>query len=171
MQAGRAAKAGWLGLALLGLVACEEGAPFGAQTFRAQYAVARNALETGDYDKAGRSYVRLLEQAGPLAPRIRLEYAHTLLRQGDYAGAATQAGSLVRSEKGAARAAALSVQATAEHELALKALASGDRAAGKQFLASADAGMAEVLKSNPELDPIGSLAARRASIKVRQASL
>lgn len=171
MQAGRAGKAGILAVTVFALVACEEGAPFGGQTFRAQYAVARNALEAGNYEKAGRSYQRLMEKAGPLEPRLRLEYAHALLRQGDYAGAAAQSGALVASQKGAARAAALAVKATAEHELALQALAKGDKAGAKRLLASADKGMAEVLKTHPELDPIGGLAARRASIKVRRKSL
>lgn len=171
MQAGRTARAGFLGVALFALIGCEEGAPFGHQTFRAQYAVAREALESGQYEKASRGYVRLMEEAGPFAPRLRLEYAHTLLRKGDYAGAAQQAGALVQSQRGAARAAALAVKATAEHELALKALEGGDRAGAKRLLASADSGMEEVLKAHPELDPIGSLAARRASIKVRKAAL
>ena len=171
MQAGRTARAGILGLSLFALVACEEGAPFGEQTFRAQYAVAREALEAGQYDKAGRGYMRLLEQAGPFAPRIRLEYAHALLRSGDYAGAQQQASTLVQSQSGDARAAALAVKATAEHELALQLLAKGDRAQAKRYLESADAGMAEVLKKHPDLDPIGGLAARRASIKVRKAAL
>ncbi|MDU8925822.1 hypothetical protein RXV86_00330 [Alisedimentitalea sp. MJ-SS2] len=171
MQAGQILKVGLSGMALIALVGCEEGAPFGQQTFRAQYAVARQSLENGQYEKAGRSYQRLLEQAGPLAPRIRLEYAHTLLRQGDFPQAAAQAGSLVQGSTGAARAAALAVQATAEHEMALQFLAQGDRVKGKQYLIRADKGMAEVLKKHPEMDPIGSLAARRASIKVRKAAL
>lgn len=171
MQAGRTARAGILGVALIALIGCEEGAPFGAQTFRAQYAVAREALESGQYEKAGRGYLRLMEQAGPFAPRLRLEYAHVLLRKGDYAQAAAQAATLVQGQTGAARGAALSVKATAEHEIALQFLAQGNRAEAKRYLESADAGMAEVLKKNPELDPIGSLAARRASIKVRKAAL
>lgn len=171
MQAGRYARAGVAGMALFALVACEEGAPFGQQTFRGQYAVARDALETGSYEKASRGYERLMDEAGPLEPRLRLEYAHALLRKGDYAQAAAQAGALVQSQKGAARAAALAVQATAHHEIALKHLAEGNRAEGKRYLVSADKGMAEVLKTHPELDPIGSLAARRASIKVRKQAL
>ena len=83
MQAIRTVRVGLSGVALFALVGCEEGAPFGHQTFRAQYAVAREALEQGHYEKANRSYARLLEQAGPLTPRIRLEYAHLLLRKGD----------------------------------------------------------------------------------------
>ena len=171
MQAGQIGKAGLIGAALLALVGCDEGAPFGQQTFRAQYAVARQSLENGHYEKAERSYQRLLAQAGPLTPRIRLEYAHLLLRKGEFSQAAAQAGSLAGSQKGAARAAALSVQATAEHEMALQLLAEGDRVRGKQYLVKADKGMADVLKKHPELDPIGGLAARRASIKVRKAAL
>jgi hypothetical protein len=171
MQAGITAKAGFLGVALFALSSCEEGAPFGQQTFRAQYAVAREALESGHYEKASRGYLRLMEQAGPFAPRIRLEYAHTLLRKGDYAQAAQQASSLAQGQKGKARAAALAVKGTAEHELALQLIGEGERAGAKRYLDSADRAMAEVLKKHPDMDPVGALASRRASIKVRRASL
>lgn len=171
MQAGIIARAGILGAALVALSSCEESGPFGHQTFRAQYAVAREALESGHYEKASRSYVRLMEDAGPFAPRIRLEYAHTLLRNGEYAKAAEQAASLAQSQQGKARAAALAVKGTAEHELALQLIAKGERAGARRYLDSADKAMAEVLKLHADLDPVGSLAARRASIKVRRASL
>lgn len=171
MQAGLIARAALLGGALVALSSCEEGAPFGHQTFRAQYAVAREALETGHYEKASRGYQRLMEDAGPFAPRIRLEYAHTLLRKGDYAGAAQQARALAQGQSGKARAAALAVQGAAEHELAMQMVAQGDRAGAKRLMQSADTAMAEVLKKHPDMDPVGALAARRASIKVRKASL
>lgn len=171
MQAGITARAGFFGVALMALGSCEEGAPFGQQTFRAQYAVARDALEGGHYEKASRTYARLMEDAGPLAPRIRLEYAHTLLRKGDYAQAAQHASALAQGQKGKARAAALAVKGVAEHELALQLIAKGERAGAKRYMTSADKAMAEVMKKHPDMDPVGALAARRASIKVRRASL
>lgn len=172
MQAGNFRKAVLYGLSFTLLSSCSNGASFGQQqSFRSQYTVARDALEAGDYDLAVRSYTRLTEQAGPLEPRIRLEFAHTQLRAGDYASAAKQVRLLTDTQAGVARAAVLSVQATAEHEMGLSALLKGDSAQGKKLLQSADKAMAEVLNQHPEMDPIGALAARRASIKVRLASL
>jgi hypothetical protein len=53
------------------------------------------------------------------------------------------------------------------HELGLKALAKGDREAGKSYLEQAEAALTEVLATNPDLDPLGSLAGRKASIQSR----
>ena len=171
MQANLIGKAGFFGLSLMILSSCDGGALSGQKSFRNQYTVARNALEAGDYDLATRSYASLISQAGPLEPRIRLEYAHTLLRSGEYDKAAEQARWLTGALAGSDRAAALSVQATAEHELGLIAIGNGDAPTGKVLLQSADAGMAEVLRSHPEMDPLGALAGRRASIKVRLAAI
>lgn len=171
MQAGIFPKAGFVGVALLVLNGCDEGASFGQQTFRGQYAVARNALEAGQYDLAARTYAKLVDKAGPLTPRIQLEYSHAQLRAGNFDVAASQARALANGQSGTARAAALAVQATADHERAISALAAGNRALGKRLLKAADKAMAEVLKSHASLDPLGALAARRSSIKVRLKSL
>ncbi len=164
-------KTGFLCVATLILGSCESGAPFGQQTFRGQYSVARDALETGNYDLAARKYAKLAEAAGPLEARIRLEYAHTQLRAENYADAAQQASQLAAEQTGTARAAALAVQATAEHELGMAARTKGDHATAKQLLESADSAMAEILKSHPDLDPMGALAARRASINTQLKTL
>lgn len=171
MQVNSFGKAGIFGLSVLVLSSCESGNFSGGGAFRNQYSVARDALEAGDYDLATRNYSQLLAQGGPLEPRIRLEYAHTLLRSGNYAGAAEQARFLTGTLAGSDRAAALTVQATAEHELGLTAISNGDLSTGKSLLQSADSGMAEVLSSYPEMDPLGALAGRRASITVRLKSL
>jgi hypothetical protein len=112
-----------------------------------------------------------MENSGSLTPRIRLELAHAYLRSGAFSRAAVEARSLAASQKGEARSAALAVQGTAEHELALVALAQGDTITAKPLLQNADRAMAEVLKSHATLDPLGSLAGRRASIKVRLKNL
>jgi outer membrane protein assembly factor BamD (BamD/ComL family) len=172
MQRFYAAKVGVLALVTLALVSCEEGAPLSSDSgFRTQYFSARDALESGKYERAARSYARLLTRAGPLEPRIRLEYAHALLRGGDNAAAAREARQLAQTQTGTARNAALAVAATAEHELGLAAIQSGDADTGKRFLQQADAAMSEVLISNPELDPLGALAGRQASIQVRLKAL
>ncbi|WGW05906.1 outer membrane protein assembly factor BamD [Tropicibacter oceani] len=145
--------------------------PGGQSGFQAKYAVARDALEKGQYDRAKRQYLTLIQEAGPLAQRLELEYAHAELRSGNYAQAANVAGSLARAQSGQARAAALAVQGTAQHELGLQLLAKGETAAGKQQLSAAQAALSDVLKTDTDLDPIGSMAGRLASIQVRLKSL
>ena len=174
MQRYHTVRAGVLALATLTLVSCEEGGfrPGAADAgFRNQYFAARDALEDGKFDTASRTYARLLTRAGPLEPRIRLEYAHALLRAGDYPAARREARALAQSQSGTARRAALSVAATAEHELGLLAIQQGDSAGGKLLLQSADGAITEVLTSDPELDPLGALAGRQASIRVRLKTL
>lgn len=172
MQVANFGKAVLLGPILLILSSCGDTTSFRKdQSFRSQYILARDALEAGNYDVAARNYAALADQAGPLEPRIRLEFAHTQLRAGEYASAAQQVRTLTTSQTGPARSAALSVQATAEHEMGLAALAKGNVTKGRKLLQSADKAMAEVLKKHSYMDPIGALAARRASIKVRLSAL
>jgi hypothetical protein len=128
-------------------------------------------LEKGQYEQANRRYLRLIPNGGSLQPRLRLELAHSYLRGGNFASAAKEARLLASTQSGEAKAAALSVQGTAEHELGIRALSNGDTVQGKKFLLSADRAMAAVLKSHSSLDPLGSLAGRRASIKVRLRNL
>ncbi len=171
MQAGSILKPGLLGLCALVLIGCEDGGGFGGSGFKAQYNSARTALENGKYEQANRSYARLLTKSGPFQPRIRLEYAHSLLRSGDYARAAEQARYLASSETGQSRSAALSVLGTAEHELGIAAINRGDPEAGKDHLKAAKLAIEEVLKNHPDLDPLGALAGRLASIEVRLKAL
>lgn len=150
---------------------CEDGSGAGSNSFRNDYTNARAALEKGQYDKANRIYARMLPEAGPLQPRIQLEYAHSLLRSGAYGAAIQQAQSVSQSQSGTARSAALSVLGAAHHELGLVALTNQDAASGRQHLVAAQNAIAEVLSSDPELDPLGALAGRQASIKVQLKSL
>lgn len=172
-RVGHLGRAGILAVSMLALVSCEQGAVSGADSsgFRNQYVAARDALEAGKYDRASRSYLRLLTRAGPLEPRIRLEYSHALLRGEKYGDAAREARILARGQSGTARAAALAVQATAEHELGLAAIDSGDRAQARSLLQQADSAITEVLNTDATLDPLGALAGRQTSIRVRLKSL
>lgn len=154
----------------LPLAACNT-APGTSTGFRKSYFQARGALEEGRYDQASKQYRALMSSAGPFLPRIQLEYAHSLLRAGDHAGAAQVAEAMAQSETGAGAAAALAVAATARHELGLAALARGDREGGKAQLVRAETTMAQVLETHPELDPLGALAGRKASIAVRLKAL
>ncbi len=131
--------------------------------FHRDYSVARGALEKGNYKRAIRAYKNMLKTHGnsPLQARLRLEYAHSLLRAGQYPQAAGQAGMLVASEQGAARASAQAVQGTAEHEMALAAMQRGDF--GPQVearLKNARNALKAMLKTHKSLDPLGSMAQR-----------
>jgi len=171
MQARSLATAGLLGFSLLVLSACDEGTGIGEKNFQKQYGIARDALERGRYAQASQAYAVLIPRAGPLAPRMRLEYAHTQLRAGDYDKASAQARALAQTDDKTLRSAALAVHGTAEHELGVAALSAGDRAAGKRHLLAAQASLGEMLKAHPGMDPMGAMAGRQASINVRLKSL
>ena len=177
MQARSLLTAGWaLGLALV-LGSCGETMSSGSG-FQLKYAVARNALEAGDYERARKAYLKLISQAGPLTPRLQLEYAHAELRAGNFSEAASAASNLAQSQSGTARGqsgtargAALAVQGTAQHELGLILLSQDQTAAGKAQLVAAQKALSEVLKSHADLDPLGGMAGRKASIAARLKAL
>lgn len=164
MQAIFTARAAICSVALLVLGSCGE-MEGGGSSFRDQYIVARNALEEGHFAKANRTYERLLPAAGPLSDRIGLEYAHSQLRSGDYAGAASRARGIVASTTGAARAAALAVEGTAEHEIGLELLTAGKPSDARAHLARAHSALSEALANTAEVDPLGALAGRKSSIE------
>ncbi|WP_375257060.1 hypothetical protein [Citreimonas sp.] len=173
MQAFFLARLGAAGvlLAVLGSCGGTSGGGAGGSGFENRYAVARNALETGQYDRARRTYLDLIDEAGPLAPRMRLEYAHAELRAENFARAAQISGELAQTQQGAARGAALSVRGTAQHELGVALLAEGRTDAAVAQLRAAQAALAEVIGSYPDLDPLGSMAGRHAAIGARLARL
>lgn len=171
MKAVTRTRAVFVGLSSLLLISCSETAGTRQQGFESQYNTARSALEKGDYAKAGKLYARMMPEAGPLNERIQLEYAHTMLRSGQYDKAAQIAGGLANGSTGDARAAALSVKGTADHEVGIKLLQNGDQANGAARLKAAQQALEEVLKAHPDFDPVGSLAGRQASISVRLKTL
>lgn len=154
-------------LCILLLAGCAEMATTDRSSFKSQYVNARTALEEGQFDRATRLYAGLLEDSGALESRVRLEMAHAQLRSGDYAGAAGNARRVAGVQKGTARSAALSVEGTALHEIGLKQLSGGKPQAGTRSLKAARAALEEVLTADPQLDPLGGLAGRKASIDVR----
>ena len=156
--------------ALLALVGCDVGVGAGSG-LKAQYFSARDALDDGQYDRARREYLLLIEEAGPLAPRIELEYAHGELRAGRFDEAARIAAGLAARQAGEARGAALAVQGTAQHELGIRALADGDTATGVAALQSGRPALAEVLDHASAVDPLGAMAGRLAAIDARLARL
>jgi hypothetical protein len=161
-----------LGAALLLPTACQDFQPDKKSTFKNQYLLARGALEAGSYTRANRTYATLIKKAGPFASRLRLEYAHSLLRNNQFEEAAKEAREVSASEAGDARIAALAVQATAEHELAREAMSKGRRDISvRARLNSASSALDEVLKKGKAFDPLGSMAARREIIGKELASL
>lgn len=170
-MAGQFLKPAFAGVFLMALVGCDDGQSTGSDGFRRDYTSARSALETGNYDKSNRLYAKMMQEAGPLRDRLQLEYAHSLLRSGAYGQAATQAQALSQRQSGTARSAALAVLGTSYHELGLTALTGGDSTKGRQYLGQAQSAFSEVLKNDPELDPLGAVAGRQASIAVQLKSL
>jgi tetratricopeptide (TPR) repeat protein len=151
-----------IGLSVLALAACEPGAISDGADFQRRYDGARAALEQGNYDLAARNYAALIPSAGPHAPRMRLEYAHALLRAGRLDEAASVAGALAREQTGSNRAAALAVEGTALHESALADMRAGRPAQDK--LRRADAALSEMLRLDASLDPLGAMQSRRDEI-------
>lgn len=140
--------------------------------FKANYLVARAALENGQFLRAERGYASLLQNAGPLEPRLRLEYAHALLRSGKYVQASDEARVVAAQLDGRGRSAALAVQATADQEIARVAINDGIADPDAiQRLVAARAGFDELLKNHPDLDPLGAMALRRKAIDVELSTI
>ncbi|SLN47088.1 hypothetical protein ROG8370_02045 [Roseovarius gaetbuli] len=152
---------------LMALAACEPSAISEGNNFQRKYSTARKALEAGNYDTAINSYALLIPQSGPLEPRLRLEYAHALLRAGRYDEAGQVSDALASTRKGSDRAAALAVSGAAKHESALAEITAGT--AGPQTVAklrAADAALKEMMALDGDLDPLGAMASRHRDIKV-----
>lgn len=162
-----------MGLAM-GCSSLTSSAPGGVSRgqWKASYLSARGALEAGQADAAAAAYARIVDKSGPVGPRIRLEYAHALLRGGDFSAAADQARRSAERQDGLGRAAALAVQAVAEHEQVRAQLAAGqaDKALVVR-LAAAGSTLDQVLAATDAVDPSGVLAARRAEITAEESGL
>lgn len=151
-------------LCISALAACEPGAISHGTDFQRKYSSARNALEQGNYDLSARNYAALIPSAGPLEPRVRLEYAHALLRAERNDEAAAVALALAQRQTGTNRAAALAVAGTALHESASGDLRAGHTSEAREKLRRADAALAEMLRLDPSLDPLGAMKSRRNEI-------
>ncbi len=167
MITGQLARAGLFGMSLFFLASCDETVGIGETNFQRQYAIARDALEEGRYERASKAYAQLIPKAGPLAPRMQLEYAHAQLRAGHYDKASQVARTLSQSEDDSLKSASLAVYGTAEHELGEAALQRGDLTAGQQHLTAAQAALGKMLKAHPEMDPLGAMAGRKAAVDAR----
>ena len=147
------------GLAVL--AACENPGGLSTGGFRSDYLVARQALETGNYDLAIRRYQSLMRNAGPVEPRLRLEYAHGLLRANRFDDAAREAGAVFDLRLGTVSGAALAVRGTARHEAARARLATGQRDAPTvALLYQAVEDLETFVREHPELDADDMMAER-----------
>lgn len=166
-------KSGLVGLALVALFGCTDvsGSQQSGRGFQTDYDAARGALEAGKYQRANRLYQGLLDTSGPLEPRLRLEYAHSLLRSDNYGDASQNARFVAQTQSGKLRSAALSVLGVAEHELGLMAANAGNTSSAKLHFETAHNAFSEVLQNDPDLDPLGALAGRQASLQVRLRAL
>jgi len=142
--------------------------------FRSAYAVARDALEAGDYPEAVRRYEDLRAAAdNKVGIAVRLDYAHALLRAGEPERALAAAREVETLEPGYVAAGhAKSVAAVAEHEIAERTLARGapyeeTRARARAAFRS----LASVLQSYPQYDPEGALIARMRKLREMLAEL
>lgn len=152
-----------LALALVtALAACEAAGTLAGGGARSDYLVARQALETGNYDLAIRRYARLMEgMDAQRAARLQLEYAHALLRGDQFQAAVAAADPLIASHEGAIRASALAVRGTARHEAARTLIAQGQRdEATRALLQGARDDLAAFLAQHASLDSAGSMRAR-----------
>lgn len=143
------------------LTSCENVGTLAGGGARSDYMVARQALETGNYDLAIRNYEKLLRDVGPDAARLRLEYAHSLLRANRFDAAMREAGQLIDTQTGALQGAALSVRGTARHEAARARMSQGQRDAEvTAMLQGARSDLAAFLRDHAGLDAAGSMRAR-----------
>lgn len=165
MQARRSIKTLTLGSVLF-LAACEAAGTLAGGGPRSDYLVARQALETGNYDLAVRRYGMLMAgMDAATATRLQLEYAHALLRADRHAEAIAAADPLISSGDGAIRASALAVRGTARHEAGRQRLAAGQAdAETRALLEGARDDLAAFLSGHRALDAAGSMRARSALI-------
>lgn len=144
------------------LASCEAAGTLAGGGPQSDYLVARQALETGNYDLAIRNYAGLMQSHNATsAARLQLEYAHALLRGDRLDEAVAAADVLVNSQDGSIRASALAVRGTARHEAARQQMDGGR--AGPQTRALLDAAAADLatfLRQNAALDTGGSMRAR-----------
>lgn len=163
-----------IGLALLVFSGCSDTVSTSGGGFQQQYFAARDALETGQYDKASRNYQKLLSSypAGAIEARLTLELAHSLLRGGDFEAASRAARQLAAGQTGQVRGLALAVAASADHEIARRGIAAGDRGGDTRRRLKAAASALDVLLAEyPKLDVGQAMARRRALISSELAAL
>lgn len=155
------------------LASCEAAGTLAGGGAGSDYLVARQALETGNYDLAIRRYTRLLGSVETgSATRLQLEYAHALLRGNRFDEAIAATEPLTNSRTASVRASALAVRGTARHEAARRRLDAGERdAQTRALLSSARTDLQNFLRNHRALDASGAMRARSELIAADLASL
>lgn len=151
-----------LAVATIALSSCERAGTIAGGGPGSDYSVARQALETGNYDLAIRHYQGLLNRVHPTsAARLQLEYAHGLLRGNRFSEAIQASDVLIDRPDDSIRGSALAVRGTARHELARQLIERGQRDAQvRQLLEGARDDLAHFLAQHADLDSGGSMRAR-----------
>ncbi len=141
---------------------CEKAGSVAGGGPASDYSVARQALETGNYDLAIRRYEGMLAGIHPnAAARLQLEYAHSLLRADRFSEAIQATETLVARPNDSIRGSALAVRGTARHELARQLLRQGEQGARiRQLLEGARDDLDVFLGQYNSLDSGGSMRAR-----------
>lgn len=149
-------------LALLALGSCESAGTIPGGGARSDYMVARQALETGNYNLAIRRYEALIGRAAPgTARRLELEHAHSLLRADRHDDAISAASALADAADGSIRGSAIAVRGTARHEAARLRIDRGDRGPEtRALLAAASEDLSSFLDQHAGLDSAGTMRAR-----------
>jgi len=109
---------GVLAAAAMAVSSCETAGTIAGGGAGSDYSVARQALETGNYNLAIRRYEGLITRASQAPARLQLEYAHTLLRADRFSDAIEASQVLINHPENSIRGSALAVRGTARHELA-----------------------------------------------------
>ena len=149
-------------VSLVLLTSCEAAGTLAGGGAQSDYLVARQALETGNYDLAVQRYGRLMGSLDSgSASRVQLEYAHALLRANRYDDAIAAADPLIAGRDGSIQASALAVRGTARHEAARARLTQGQAdAATRALLEGAREDLTRFTRENGPLDTAGSMRAR-----------
>ena len=154
-----------LGPALLSgvfLIGCEAAGTLAGGGSSSDYLVARQALETGNYDLAITRYGQLMQSLDAVsAMRLQLEYAHALLRGNRFDQAIAATDALISASDGSIRASALAVRGTARHEAArLRQADGGEGAEIRNLLIGARDDIGQYLAQNGAQDQTGSMRQR-----------
>lgn len=161
MQSRRAPRAAVFTAMAFFLMSCEPAGTIVAGGRADDYAVARQALETGNYPLAITRYERLLDRTGDAAGRLKLEYAHSLLRAGRYEEAIEVSTALIDTHGGSLQGSALAVRGTAQHQIARAKLDAGETdPALRGRLLAAQADLKSFIKDHSKLDAAGAMKAR-----------
>ena len=147
---------------VMALASCENAGTLAGGGAESDYLVARQALESGNYDIAIRTYGRLMGRVdASAASRLQLDYAHALLRGNRFDEAVAATDPLIARQEGAIRLSAMAVRGTARHEEARRQIDAGrGTPATRALLMAAQSDLTATLQAPEPLDATGAMRAR-----------